>query len=67
MFVSPVAVLNWGRGGLQGVGSIVFGVGGEILSWDNHKVFMDVGSVGGLSSWSELVADELWTAPDGRG
>ena len=57
LFVSTVDVLGWGRGGLQGVGSSVIGVGGEILYWDNPIYLMDVGRAGGLGSWGLLVAD----------
>ena len=51
MFVSKLDVLGWGRGGLQGLGSSVVGMGEEIVSWDDPMGLTDVGSMGGFESW----------------
>ena len=51
MFVLTLDVLGWGRGGFQGAGSSVVGVGEEIVPWDDPMGLTDVGSVGGFDSW----------------
>ena len=51
MFVPTLDVLGWGRGGLQGEGSSVVGVGEEIVPWDDPMGLTDMGSMGGFDSW----------------
>ena len=46
VFVSKMDVFGWRRGGLQGAGSGIVGVGEEIVSWDDPMGLPDVGSVG---------------------
>ena len=51
MLVPLLDVLGWGRGGLQGAGSGVVGVGDGIVPWATSVGFLDLVGVGRFDSW----------------
>ena len=57
MFVPKLDVLGWGRGGIQGEGSSVVGVGEEVVPWDDPMGLtwgardVLIPGVEGLDSW----------------
>ena len=62
MLVPLLDVLGWGRGGLQGVGSSVVGVGDGIVPWDAPVGFTALKGVGCFDSWGLVLGS--WGGDD---